>query len=200
MLILNYDSRTTSEINDLLYYYKLIGQKVIKINVSNLRGRELTLTDILFNNPEIMALGLGTGITNDVIERRELKSQLHRFHHCGNIRHLLIKFSPFASPTAPIPSSVEDLVIEITVNRTEASVLGEYLEKIIIGESSPVLHIINMDSIIEWNGFRLPGSVRKIVSLKRRNFHSEFLKVIGEMGFRRTERIEEMTVFEKKDE
>lgn len=200
MLILNYDSRTTNEINDLLYYYKLIGQQVIKINVSNLRGKDLTLTDVLYNNPGIVAIGLGTGIANDVMERRELKSRLHRFHHCDQIRHLLIKFSPFGSPTTPIPVTVEDLVIEIAINKIEASALSEYLEKIIIGDTSPALHIINLDSIIDWSGFSLPGSVRKLVSPKRRNFHPEFLRIIGELGFRRTERSEDETVFEKKDE
>jgi hypothetical protein len=192
MLIVSYDSRSADNIYELLFYFRILGTDVIRLNLSNIQKHDRTITDVLRDNPSIKSLALGIGISNDVLGNDHLY-----LYNCQNPYEITIHLIPKYSPTVPLPKNTKILIIDLSASRATGKQISEYLFEIVVKDCQPFLSITRFDNVSDWTGFFLPAKIQKLTIDCRRNIDSNFMRVIELQGFRRTERNELCSVFEK---
>lgn len=192
MLIVSYDSRSADNIYELLFYFRILGTDVIRLNISNIQRHDRTITDILRDNPCIKSFALGIGISNDVLGDEHLY-----LYNCQNPYEITIHFIPKYSPTVPLPKYTKILIIDLSASKSTGKQISEYLFEIIVKDCQPCLSITRFDNVFDWSGFFLPPKILKLAIDCRRNIDPNFMKVIELQGFRRTERNELCSIFEK---
>jgi hypothetical protein len=191
MLCLNYDSRTIDSVSDSVFFYKLIGKKVVKLNMSNLRAGEFRLVDILQDTPDIISLGIGVGNDESIYERKRMS-----LYNCLFIKNIIIHFSPQHSPPLPLPKNIDELALEFPF-RVEGKGVGDYLSKVITRECKPMIRLIHIDKVDTWEGFKLPPQIRMLVCGRNELIPPEFNTLMEQLGFRRMVENQEY-VFEKR--
>jgi len=191
MIVANYDSRSIDAIFDLLFFYKLTGHTVVKLNLSNVRSGDCCLTDLLHDFPAIIALGLGIGIDNQVMERKGLT-----FYSSPFIKHIVLSFSPTGSPTIPLPKSLDELVLEFPF-KVDGKMVGDYLRKIIVKECKPVLRMLQLQNVSRWETFDLPETVSNVICFRSQPLPLAFANRLDELGFIKTEEEQEF-IFAKR--
>lgn len=198
MLMVSYDSRILDDIHERLFYLTQMGQKVIRMNISNIISRYVYITDILNEYPDIQILGIGVGVPDTVFEPgpKDLVDRSQKFYY-SKIPTIILHFSPYSSPNIEFPKSLKELVIDTSPAVTDGLSLGTYLHKIIKKSCRPALKIVNTDGIRDWSGFSVPNEIRKISFNKRRNIDPVLRNILSEAGFIRTERTESEVVYEK---
>lgn len=202
MLQLQYDAKPIEEVERKLDIMGILGLRVIKINVSNMIPSETTtLADILQQNPHVTSVGIGFGVSNDVIELpkvcQQFKSQ--KFYNCESITNIIIhyKSGTGGSPSTPLPKNLEELMLDIALANPSGIEMGIYLNKLITNKCTPRVKIINEENMTNWEGFTIPNNVSEISFSKRRNMNQTLIDILKTKGYVRQERGETEVVYVK---
>jgi hypothetical protein len=189
----NYDLRSIDSIADNLFFYRIIGKKIIKLNFSNIVPGEICLVDILQEYPDIMALGIGIGNNPSIFERRRTSMYNALF-----IKHIIIHFSPQSSPTFVLPKNLDELALEFPFI-VEGKTVSDYLKKIIVKDCRPVLRLIHLENVTKIEDFTPPDNVRMVVCRRSRETPpvTNFIQRMIELGFKKTDEEREY-IFERK--
>jgi PHP family Zn ribbon phosphoesterase len=191
MLCLNYDSRPIDNIADSLYFYKLIGKKIVKLNISNIRSGSSRLVDILQEHVDILGLGIGVGNDVSMYERKGVS-----LYNCLFVKHVIVHFSVQHSPPIPMPKNIDEFVLEFPFV-TDSHSVSSYLHKVIVKECKPSLRLIHLDKVSSWDVFQLPPQIKVLICSQEENV-PEFDERMGQLGFRK--KVENLEyVFEKQD-
>lgn len=174
----------------------LIGLNVMRIDLCNVIPSETTtLVDILSQNPQVRAVVMGVGVTNDVIEmpKSVMYDKTQKFYNCENIKTITVCF--YNPPTVPLPFGLDELVIDLSLGNPTGGKIGAYLSKVITGKCAPVVKLLYVDNVTDWEGFGVPERVSELRTDRRRNLDKNLLAALKGNNFERLERNETECVF-----
>jgi hypothetical protein len=192
MLCLNYDSRPIDNIADSVYFYKLIGKKIIKLNISNIRSGVSKLVDILQEHVDIIGLGIGVGNDGDIYERKGVS-----LYNCLFVKHVIVHYSFQHSPAIPMPKNLDEFVLEFPFTTTSRDI-SDYLNKVIVKECRPTLRFIHLNKVSSWENFKLPPQIKVVVCTRADELVPGFDETMEQLGFRK--KVENLEyVFEKQE-
>lgn len=195
-IMFNYDAKPIEEIERKLDNLGMIGLNVVRINMSNVVPSETTtLVDILAQNPHIIGVGLGIGISNEVLElpKAFLYDKSQKLYNCENVKSMTVHLHQ--PPTVPLPKNLEELLVVLSVGRPMGRDIGAWLGKVITGKCCPVVKLIHMDNVQEWEGFVVPDKIKEIRFDKRRNIDKKLIEILKAGNFERLERNDLESVF-----
>jgi hypothetical protein len=191
MFATSYDSRCIDTIADNLFFYNLIGRRIIKLNFSNICPGEVCLVDILQEYPEIIALGIGVGNDISIFERKGSS-----LYNSPFIKHVIIHYSPQSSPVLALPKNLDELALEFPFV-VEGKPVSEYLKKVVTRECKPMLRLLHLENLSKMNEFSVPENIRMVICPQTTIPIPGFVKRMGELGFIKTDDPNEH-VFERK--
>ena len=195
--------RSMDEIEMKLDNLRLMGMRVVKINLTNVTASENTsLTDILLQNPQVTSLGIGIGVPDTAIEppRTPFEAKpVSKLYNIEHVRNVVMQYNPLGTIEIPIPKNTQEFTLNLSIGKPTGVGIGQYLSRVVAGKCAPTLVLAGMDNVEIWEGFKAPGKVTSIRLLgARRNLPSSFTAAMREDGFERTSREDNGVTFTRK--
>jgi hypothetical protein len=191
MIATSFDSRCIDSISDNLFFYNLIGRKIVKLNFSNICPGEVCLVDILQEYPEIIALGIGVGNDISIFERKGSS-----LYNSPFIKHIIIHYYPQNSPALALPKNLDELVLEFPFV-VEGKPVSDYLRKVVTRECKPTLRLLHLENLKKMDEFIVPENIRMVIFPQTSIPVTGFINRMGELGFIKTD-VPNEHVFERK--
>jgi len=196
LLMFNYDAKPIEDIERKLDNLGMLGLNVVRINMSNVSPSEsTTLVDILAQHPHITGVGLGIGISNEVLElpKSLIYDKSQKLYNCENVKSVTVHLHQ--TPTVPLPKNLEELLVVLSVGRPSGRDLGTWLSKVITGKCYPAVKLIHVDNVQEWDGFVVPDKIKEIRLDTRRNIDKKLIDILKAGNFERFVRNELESVY-----
>jgi hypothetical protein len=194
--------RSIEDIEMKLDNLRLMGLKVVKVNICNVISSENTsLVDILQQNPQIVSLGIGLGVPSSSIESTRLhdNGKPSKLYNVEQITSVTLQYNPSSPVEIILPKNTREFILNLSLGKPTGSDVGQYLSRVVTGRCSPSLTLLGIENVETWEGFNLPDRVISIKTDKRRNLPTAFITSLRTAGFERASRGDEGVVFLRKE-